>query len=217
MGPSPLLSNPNSTTPTTPEPPKDPPHLTPPTGLAPEATFAPPKSSTPVSSVPSTWRASGESSFNTSLKDTDTATTTTPKPPASKHASSPKAPAVCWPPVTSPSALRSTSTTVLSPWTPVTPTEDSSSIPTNSPAPVPATSPNKPLPFPNQRLSKEPITPPPIPLPRQVFRPVASFVIYTFFRPASFINYAFSTMLIPNLSLPTPFIASHLKKKQPLT
>merc|ERR1739842_50965 len=72
-----------------------------------------------------------------------------------------------------------------------------------------------PLPFPNQRLSKEP-TPPPIPLPRQVFRPVPSFVIYTFFRPASFINYAFSTMLIPNLSLPTPFIASHLKKKQPL-
>merc|ERR1740129_92314 len=119
------------------------------------------------------WRASGESSFNTSPKATDTATTTTPKPPASKPASSPKALAVCWLPVTSPSALRSTSTTVLSPWTPVTPTEDSSSIPTNSPAPAPATYPNKPPPLPQPKTVQRTNTTPTYPFTPASFQTCA--------------------------------------------
>merc|ERR1719297_482539 len=85
-------------------------------------------------------RVTGGSSSSTSPRATATGTTTTPRPPDWRPVCSLTAPADCWPPATSPSVPRSTSTTGCSPWTPVIPTEGSSSTPTSSPVPAPVTS-----------------------------------------------------------------------------
>merc|ERR1712105_434281 len=104
-------------------------------------TSVPPTWTTPRSPGLSMWRVTGGSSCSTSPRVTATATTTTHRPPDWRPASPQTVPAGCWPPATSQSAHRNTSTTGCSPWTPVTPTEDSSLTRTSCPAPAPATSP----------------------------------------------------------------------------
>merc|ERR1712025_581219 len=108
--------------------------MTPLTGLDLRVTFALLTLTTLRSPVLSMLKVTGGSSSNTSLRDTDTVTTTTPKLPVSRPASSPTLLVVFSPPVTSPSVPRSMSTTECSLLILATHTEGSSSIHTSSPA-----------------------------------------------------------------------------------
>merc|ERR1719215_2389951 len=83
-------------------------------------------------------KATGESSCSTSPRDTDTDNTTTPRQPGLRPACTLTVPADCWLLATTASAPRSMSTTECSLLTPVTPTEDSSLIPTSFPLLAPA-------------------------------------------------------------------------------
>merc|ERR1719341_1841054 len=123
-----------STTVTTPAPARDQASTTPATGLGPRDTSAPATWTTPRSPGPSTWRATGGSSSSTSPRVTAMVTTTTPRLPVWRLASSLTAPVVCWPLATSQNAPRSLSTTGCCLWTPVIPTGDSSLTPTSCPA-----------------------------------------------------------------------------------
>merc|ERR1719468_607451 len=108
------------------------------TGSALRATCAPVMLTMLRSPVPSMLKATGESSCSTSPRDTDTDNTTTPRPPGLRPACTLTVPADCWLLATTASAPRSMSTTECSLLTPVTPTEDSSLIPTSFPLLAPA-------------------------------------------------------------------------------
>merc|ERR1711970_26421 len=111
------------------------------TGLDPRVIFAPLMLITPRSLALSMLRDTGESSSNTSLRDTDTVTITTPRPPVLRPVCSLTLLVVFSPLATSPSAPRSMSTTECSLLILVTHTEGSSSTHTSCPALVLATSP----------------------------------------------------------------------------
>merc|ERR1719317_1253091 len=98
------------------------------TGLDLRVTFVLPMLITPRSLVLSMLKDTGESSSSTSLRDTDTVTTTTPRPPVLRPACSLTLLVVFLPLVTSPSVPRSMVAAEFSLLTLVTHTEGSSSI-----------------------------------------------------------------------------------------
>merc|ERR1712007_58820 len=81
------------------------------TGSDPRVIFAPLMLITPRSLALSMLKDIGELSSNTSLRDTDTVTTTTPRPPVLRPVCSPTLLVVFSPLATSPSVPRSMSTT----------------------------------------------------------------------------------------------------------